>query len=90
MTTDTPSPDVLGFYVSVVDGPRYGLVAGPFRTKEGAEDFVEDAKAIGQDVDPRTVFAGWGTCGVKDVKLLKPGRLNERLGLQLDEEGFVR
>ena len=67
------------FYVSIVDGPRFNVVAGPFRTHQSALDTVDRARDIGNDRDPRSVFYGWGT--VKMATGHREGSLNQQLGL---------
>lgn len=78
--TDAPGS---GYFVSVIDGPRQGLAAGPYDTHEEALADVEEVRRIGEDVDPRAVFYAWGTCRVdRDVDGLRVGSLNAELVLR--------
>lgn len=54
-----------GFYVSVVDGDRKALVAGPFKTHEEALAAVPVEREAWYAKDPWTHFYGWGTACVK-------------------------
>jgi hypothetical protein len=67
-----------GFYVSVVNGRRVGLLAGPFDTEPDARAFVEAAQAESERIDPFAHFYAFGT--VK-APTRKPGTLNARLGI---------
>jgi len=49
------------FYVSVVDGKRTGLLAGPFATHQEALDLVDDAKEKAIEADPFAGFYAYGT-----------------------------
>lgn len=53
-----------GYYVSVIDGPRKAILAGPFKTHKEALAAVEPTKEAWWDLDPRAAFAAWGTCGI--------------------------
>lgn len=69
-----------GFYVSVVDGRRKGLLLGPYDEHEQALANVERAQAESEAVDPFAHFYAFGTCKVQ-ARGLPTGRLNERLHL---------
>ncbi|MFA5377165.1 MAG: hypothetical protein WC455_15545 [Dehalococcoidia bacterium] len=71
------------YYVSVIDGPRHALVAGPFDTHRAALDMVKRAENAGNECDPKSVFYGWGTCRLErdETKPMRTGVLNSRLGL---------
>ena len=69
------------FYVSIVDGPRFALMAGPFRTHQEALNLVDKANDIGREIDPASHFYGWGT--VKMANGYRTGRLNKELGLTI-------
>lgn len=64
------------FYVSVVDGSRYRLLRGPFKTHTEALERVEETRRLATELDPKSWFYAFGTVGVKDWD--KPGILNER------------
>lgn len=49
------------FYVSVVDGKRVGLLAGPFPTHQQALDLVDEARELAQEADPWAAFYAFGT-----------------------------
>jgi hypothetical protein len=69
------------YYVSVVDGPRMGLLAGPFpNDHEAALAMVERAREAAQKADPWSHFYAFGTVRMAP-DYTKPGRLNRELGL---------
>jgi len=67
------------YYVSITDGPQFGLVAGPFRTHQEALDMVDPAIKVGREVDPKSHFYAWGT--VKMANGYRTGNLNKKLGI---------
>lgn len=67
------------YYVSIIDGPKFNVVAGPFRTHEKALEMVEPARKVGNEVDMKSHFYGWGTVKMKNGH--KEGVLNEHLGI---------
>lgn len=55
-----------GFYVSVVQGTRYGLLAGPFQTHAEAKALVPRVRALAERLAPRDSFgSAFGTSRVK-------------------------
>jgi hypothetical protein len=66
------------YYVSVLDGPKHGLLAGPYDTHQKALDMVGPAKEIAQEVDPWAWFYAFGTCKMPEG-YDKPGVLNHLL-----------
>lgn len=70
------------YYVSIRDGGRYGLLAGPFRNDHaGALAMVDRARAVAHEVNYReAVWASFGTCRMPG-DFDRPGCLNDRLGL---------
>jgi hypothetical protein len=85
------------YYVSVVDGPRFGneiqvkkfgLLAGPYDTHEEALDKVDVVRKIAESVNARAVFYAFGTCKLKEPVngQYPPGRLNDLLN-QTNDEG---
>ena len=72
--TDNPC-----FYVSIVDGSRFAVVAGPFRTHPEALSMVDPAIKAGRDADPKSHFYAWGTVKMKNGR--KEGKLNKQLGV---------
>ena len=65
------------FYVSVIDGPKRALVAGPYRTHKEALAKVEPAKEAGAKADPWSTFYAWGTA--KAPNGYREGMLNKAL-----------
>ncbi|VTT98923.1 unnamed protein product [Gemmataceae bacterium] len=49
-----------GYYVSVIDGSRRGLLLGPFDCPEAARASVDRGRAMAERADPRAVFYGYG------------------------------
>lgn len=58
-----------GFYVTVKDGPRTGVLLGPYDTKDEAESRVKDGKRLAESVNSR---AFWYAYGVTRV-VMQPG-----------------
>lgn len=55
-----------GFYVSVVQGTRYGLLAGPYETHAEAKALVPKVRELAERLAPRDSFgAAFGTSRVK-------------------------
>jgi hypothetical protein len=67
-----------GFYVSLIRGSRWALLAGPFDTQEEAEARELDAVHVARQVDPWADFDAHGTC---KAPTRRPGILNAKLGL---------
>ena len=65
------------FYVSVVDGPRFGLLAGPFQTHAEALAKVDAARKVANEVDWKSAFYAFGTVKMKTG--YREGVLNEKL-----------
>lgn len=63
------------YYVSVVDGSRYGFLAGPYDTHEEALIMVGPAREMAQTVDDWAVFYAFGTAKAPPG-YSKPGVLN--------------
>ena len=66
------------YYVSVVDGPRYALLAGPYETHQEALDKVDEARKAAYTMDVKAVFYAYGTCKTPPG-YDKPGVLNHLL-----------
>ncbi len=58
------------YYVSVVDGPRFAVLAGPYPAHQTALDLVERVREVAIDADPRAHFYSFGT-----VRMPKPSPL---------------
>lgn len=69
-----------GYYTSVVDGPDYGLLLGPFETHGEALEWVDRVRAAAEKANARAVFYAFGSCRAKD-SYREPGRLNGWDGL---------
>lgn len=82
--TSTQEPDAApgSYYVSIKDGQKFGLLAGPFKTHAEALAMVDRAAAIAKEVDPWSAFAAFGTVRMAET-YTKPGVLNEKLGLKI-------
>jgi hypothetical protein len=65
------------YYVTVIDGGRTGLLAGPYATQGQASRMVAPARKIAQD---RNRDAVWYAFGVSRIASTKPGVL-QRAGL---------
>lgn len=49
------------FFVTVIDGPRYGFLLGPYATHEEALDQVDRGRKLANDSNDRAWFYGYGT-----------------------------
>lgn len=67
------------YYVSMVDGPRVGLLLGPFRLHRQALRFVRAARQEANRRDPWAVFYGFGTLRLESGA--RTGSLNAALGI---------
>jgi hypothetical protein len=87
--TGRPSPDDRAgfYYVTIRDGDRHGLLAGPFKDDHRmALDMVPHVRAIAHQASPRqAAFAGFGTAWAEVD--MGPGRLNHLLVARLEAEG---
>ena len=74
---------MIGFYVSVINGSRKGLLAGPFDTHEQALALVDPARIAAKQVNDRAHFYAYGTAKVtaKPNRPLPVGKLNTMLGV---------
>lgn len=67
------------YYVTIRDGPRHGLLAGPFENDHPAAlAMVEQVREIAQAVNNRAVFAAFGTAWSPVDQ--GPGRLHDGSG----------
>ena len=67
------------YYVSVIDGPRHALLAGPFVTHREALDMVDAARRVAVEVDRKSWFYAFGTCRAETGHC--DGILNRQLGI---------
>ena len=65
------------FYVSVVDGPKRGFLAGPFRIHDSALALVERCRELAEKVDQWAHFYAFGTAKAPDGRM--PGVLNDQV-----------
>lgn len=65
------------YYVSVVDGKRVGLLAGPYAQNDEALANVGAARRIAEELDPFACFYAFGTCRLPYGE--RRGILNDRL-----------
>lgn len=66
------------FYVSVIDGPRYGFLIGPFKLHRTALSIVDEVSRLTQQRYPWSHFYQFGTCSLPKESAFKiPGRLND-------------
>lgn len=73
-------PEGANYYVSVVDGPKVGLLAGPFADHQQALDLVKTVRVLAEKIDPWSHFYSLGTLAMKS-EYQEPGRLNRLLSL---------
>jgi hypothetical protein len=82
-----PQPDTKpgNYYVTIHDGARFGLLAGPFRDDhQTAIDLVARCQDLAIQLDPWAHFHAFGTARI-DYDYGKPGKLNARLGLAAEK-----
>ena len=67
-----------GFYVSVQDGGRTGLLLGPYATKPDAEHDVPAGKQLAEQVNTRACWYAYGVTRLvmPPGKVLPAGTLN--------------
>jgi len=73
-----------GFYVTVRDRAKSGFLLGPYATHGEALANVDRARREAVRLDPWGAFYSYGTAKVtaKPGRELKPGRLNDAIGLK--------
>ena len=64
------------FYVSWVNGAKYGLLAGPYATHEEAKKNVDTARKLAIGMSSKGCFVAYGTVRLKS-KPFPMGTLNE-------------
>lgn len=84
MSDQQPDPRPGAYYVSVIDGPRRALLAGPWDTHAEALAAVDTVRELGQRIDPKSHFYAWGTARLPDDDSvpIREGSLNRRLHYQ--------
>lgn len=78
-----PDPRPGNYYVSVVDGKRRALLAGPWPSHAEALARVDEVTRIACKLDPRGCWYLFGTCRLPDDDSIpiRAGSLNAQLGL---------
>ena len=72
-------------YVTVVDGDKVGLLAGPFLGPDAhrtALALVDTARDLARELDDRAHWYAFGTSRVTSKTRPKDGLLNDRLGIR--------
>ncbi len=75
----TPDPRPGRYYVSVLNGGRSALLAGPWPRHEQALAQVEAVRAFACEVDPRGHWYAFGTARLPEDSPAVPGKLNSGL-----------
>lgn len=60
---------MIGYYVSVIDGKKSGMLLGPFDTHEAALANVDRGTKLAYDADPKAPWYAYGTCKWEADKL---------------------
>jgi hypothetical protein len=84
MSMQTPDTQPGAYYVTVLDGRRYGRLLGPFIDDHaGALAMVDVVRKRAEELDPRALFYSFGTCRVPadDSIPLRAGLLNKYFNL---------
>lgn len=63
------------YYVSVVDGPQFNVLAGPYKTHAEALAMVEPVRTLAVELVPQSWFYGFGTVAMA-ANFTKPGKLS--------------
>lgn len=65
------------YYVSVIDGDRRSLLAGPWPTHKAALDRVDSVRSLALEVDTKSAFYAFGTARIDlTVADFPQGKLN--------------
>lgn len=65
--SEDPTPEqeqALDFYVSVMDGPRFGLLLGPYEKHAEAKADVERGRRLANEANPWAAFYSFGTASL--------------------------
>lgn len=76
-----PDPRPGRYYVSVSDGQRMALLAGPYPNHGAALEAVAEVRAKAIELDPWAHFFVYGTSRLHDNAPTVTGRLNEYVGM---------
>lgn len=73
------------FYVSVIDGSRKALAAGPFRDHQDALEAVDVVRDYVHNHDFKAAFYAFGTAGydISDGSIPPTGKLNSVLEIEM-------
>ncbi len=83
--TQEPDDAQGNYYVSIIDGTRRGLLAGPFPNDHaGALAAVDRVRGVACRLDPKAWFYAYGTCRLP-LGTSPPGRLNNWLDGEADD-----
>ena len=66
------------YYVSVIDGPQFNLLAGPYKTHVEALAMLRPTQDLANKLVPQSWFYGFGTVAMKP-ECTRPGKLNDKL-----------
>jgi hypothetical protein len=66
------------YYVSVIDGPRFNLLAGPYKTHVEALAMLRPTQNLANKLVPQSWFYSFGTVAMKP-ECTRTGKLNEKL-----------
>lgn len=82
MSTVANGPE--GFYVTVKDGPRTGILLGPYGSKDEAESHVRLGKRLAEQVNDRAIWYAYGVTRVmmQPGAELPQGKLNHLAGAE--------
>jgi hypothetical protein len=74
-------PEGANFYVSIVDGPRFNVLAGPYETHAEALRHVPAVSGWAERVNPRVAaFASFGTVAMEH-SFTRPGLANQHMNV---------
>jgi len=55
------------YFVTVVDGPRFGVLSGPYASFIGATGAIPAVRKLAEENDPWAAFYGFGVMRMKDT-----------------------
>ena len=64
--------------MSVIDGPQFNLLAGPYKTHVEALAMLRPTQDLANKLVPQSWFYGFGTVAMKP-ECTRPGKLNDKL-----------
>ena len=84
MNSAQPDSQPGAYYVTVINGPRVGRLAGPFINDHAAAlAMVDQVRKVAEEVNPRACWYAFGTCRLPndDSVPIRYGSLNKQMGL---------